>query len=115
MSDDYGARISRLEQTVEAISTKLELILTQTRVLIQQGDHVMEFMNGLSDGLLEVQKAQASGGSDNLPAGVDEATLKGVEDALRALSPQEDEKDPRQPGWGYEAWRARQGDGNDDS
>lgn len=115
MSKSNQERISRLEQTVEAISTKLELILTQTRVLIQQGDHVMEFMNGLNDGLLEVQKAQASSGAGDLPAGVDEATLKGVEDALRALSPQEDEKDARQPGWGYEAWRARQGGDSDDS
>lgn len=104
MADDLHRRVERLEQTNETISVKLELIITQTRSLIQQNDRLLEFMDALNTGLVEAGQPESAADAD---PSLDQKMLY---EALSALMPErEEEKDPRQPGWGYDAYRERIG------
>lgn len=93
-------------ERLDEINVKLELLVTQQRVIIQQNEQIEEFMHYLAQAFATEAEATEISSSTG---GIDPTSAQNIADIVKALSGEDEEpKDPQRPGWGYDAHLARQ-------
>lgn len=86
---------------------KLDHLITQQRVIIQQNDKILEFVDvihGFMGNLLEAFAENAA--PDVGPQEPDAASAEGIAEILKAL--QGDDDEPKETSWGRSAYEERQ-------
>lgn len=85
--------------------TSIELILAQQRVITQQNDKMLEYLEAIYQGLVNLGEP---GAAEEPPRAAPAAEGKSVADILKDLLDADEPKDPTRPGFGYDALLERQ-------
>lgn len=85
--------------------TSIELVLAQQRVITQQNDKMLEYLEAIYQGLVSLGEP---GAAEEPPQAASAAEGKSVADILKDLLDADEPKDPTRPGFGYDALLERQ-------
>lgn len=89
----------------ETTDLKLDHLITQQRVIIQQNDKILEFVDTIHGFMGSLLEAFAQTTEPEVGAPADTATADGVAEILKAL---QGDDEPKETSWGRSAYEERQ-------